>query len=87
MRFRAVPTAPAAAVADLTVRWKDGVRVDEADRLLQTISADVVGGPGSNGVWRLRVPPSLRALALARHGLPVCDGPAGDRGQGRFFIW
>ena len=38
-------------------------------------------------VWRLRMPPSLRALALARHGLPACDGPAGDCGQGRFFIW
>ncbi|MFS2056433.1 hypothetical protein ACEN8K_47520, partial [Variovorax sp. CT11-76] len=33
VRFRSVPTAPVAAAADLTVRWKDGVRVDEADHV------------------------------------------------------
>ncbi len=57
VRFRDVPAAPAPARADLVVRWKAGVRMDEADRLLQSISADVVGGPGDpggNGVWRLR---------------------------------
>ncbi len=68
VRFRNLPTVPAAASADLVVRWKDGVRVEEADRLLQAVSAEVVGGPGSNGVWRLRVPDvdkSLQVLAAS----------------------
>jgi hypothetical protein len=64
VRFRNLPTAPAAASADLVVRWKDGVRVDEADRLLQAVSAEVVGGPGGNGVWRLRVPDVEKSLQL-----------------------
>ncbi len=80
VRFRAVPTAPAAAGADLTVRWKDGVRVDEADRLLQAISADVVGGPGSNGVWRLRVPDVEKSLqVLAASPLVEAAGRASER--------
>lgn len=64
VRFRAVPTAPAAPAADIVVRWKDGVRMDEADRLLQSVAAEVVGGPGSNGVWRLRVPDAQKGLEV-----------------------
>ncbi len=64
VRFRTVPTAPAAPAADLVVRWKDGVRVDEADRLLQAVSAEVVGGPGGNGVWRLRLPDPQKGLEV-----------------------
>lgn len=80
VRFRSVPTAPVAAAADLTVRWKDGVRVDEADRLLQAISADVVGGPGSNGVWRLRVPDVEKSLqVLAASPLVEAAGRASER--------
>ncbi len=77
VRFRAVPTEPTPARADLIVRWKEGVRMDEADRLLQSISADVVGGPGGNGAWRLRVPEPVDALAvLAASPLVESAGPA-----------
>lgn len=86
VRFRAVPTAPAAAPAraDLVVRWKPGVRMDEADRLLQSISADVVGGPGGEGAWRLRVPEPVEALAvLAASPLVESAGPLGPAGEQR----
>jgi hypothetical protein len=80
VRFRDVPAAPAPTRADLVVRWKAGVRMDEADRLLQSISADVVGGPGDpggNGAWRLRVPEPVDALAvLAASPLVESAGPA-----------
>ncbi|WP_418132902.1 hypothetical protein ABL849_03400 [Variovorax sp. 375MFSha3.1] len=80
VRFRAVPTAPAPTRADLVVRWKPGVRMDEADRLLQSISADVVGGPGGDGAWRLRVPEPVEALAvLAASPLVESAGPASER--------
>ena len=80
VRFRAVPSAPAPVRADLVVRWKDGVRMDEADRLLQSISADVVGGPGGGGAWRLRVPEPVDALAvLADSPLVESAGPASER--------
>jgi hypothetical protein len=80
VRFRAVPTAPAPTRADLVVRWKSGVRMDEADRLLQSISADVVGGPGGDGAWRLRVPEPVEALAvLAASPLVESAGPAREQ--------
>jgi len=80
VRFRAVPAAPAPTRADLVVRWKAGVRMDEADRLLQSISADVVGGPGGDGAWRLRVPEPVEALAmLAASPLVESAGPAGEQ--------
>lgn len=80
VRFRAVPAAPAAAPANLVVRWKDGVRIDEADRLLQSVSAEVVGGPGTNGVWRLRVQDPVQGLAaLAASPLVQSAGPASER--------
>ncbi|WP_418130482.1 hypothetical protein [Variovorax sp. 278MFTsu5.1] len=80
VRFRAVPTAPAPTRADLVVRWKPGVRMEEADRLLQSISADVVGGPGGDGAWRLRVPEPVEALAvLAASPLVESAGPASER--------
>ncbi|WP_395319551.1 hypothetical protein [Variovorax sp. UC74_104] len=84
VRFRAVPAAPAPARADLMVRWKAGVRMDEADRLLQSISADVVGGPGGDGAWRLRVPEPVDALAvLAASPLVESAGPAQRAGEQR----
>ena len=83
VRFRTVPTAPdatASAPANLVVRWKDGVRMDEADRLLRTMSAEVVGGPGANGVWRLRVPDPIGGLSvLAASPLVESAGPASER--------
>ena len=80
VRYRAVPTAPVAARADLFVRWKDGVRMDEADRLLQSVSAEVVGGPGVSGTWRLRVQDPVEALAmLAASPLVESVGPASER--------
>jgi len=80
VRFRAVPAAPAAAPANLVVRWKDGVRIDEAGRLLQSISAEVVGGPGTQGAWRLRVSDPVQAQAvLAASPLVQSAGPATER--------
>ena len=80
VRFRAVPAAPSAAPANLVVRWKDGVRIDEAGRLLQSISAEVVGGPGSQGAWRLRVSDPVQAQAvLAASPLVQSAGPATER--------
>ncbi len=81
VRFRAVPSASesAPARADLVVRWKEGVRMDEADRLLQSISADVVGGPGG-GAWLLRVPEPVDALTvLAASPLVESAGPVSAR--------
>jgi hypothetical protein len=81
VRFRSVPTVPEAAPpANLVVRWKEGVRIDEADRLLQSVSAEVVGGPGSQGAWRLRVPDPAQAQAvLAASPLVQSASPATER--------
>lgn len=80
VRFRAAPAAPAPARADLFVRWKPGVRIEEADRLLQSISADVVSGPGGSSVWRLRVPEPVDALSmLASSPLVEAAGPATEQ--------
>ncbi|KIQ25557.1 hypothetical protein RT97_23895 [Variovorax paradoxus] len=83
VRFRNVPPAPdagAVAQANLVVRWKDGVRIDEADRLLRSMSAEVVGGPGTNGVWRLRVDDPVGGLSLlAASPLVETAGPASER--------
>jgi len=80
VRFRSVPTAPVAAQANLVVRWKDGVRIDEADRLLHTMSAEVVGGPGPNGVWRLRVADPVAGLSvLAASPLVASARPASEQ--------
>jgi hypothetical protein len=66
--------------ANLVVRWKDGVRIDEADRLLRTMSAEVVGGPGTNGVWRLHVDDPVGGLSLlAASPLVESAGPASER--------
>ncbi len=79
VRFRSVPTTPVAAQANLVVRWKEGVRIDEADRLLRTMSAEVVGGPGPNGVWRLRVADPVGGLSvLAASPLVASAGPASE---------
>lgn len=81
VRFRGVPTVPEAApAANLVVRWKDGVRVDEADRLLQAARAEVVGGPGPNGVWRLRAADPVGGLSmLAASPLVESAGPVSER--------
>ena len=57
---RLVPTAPASeparvAAADLVLRWKADVGLDEAVALLRTAGADVVGGPDADGLWRLHL--------------------------------
>lgn len=81
VRFRSVPTVPEAApAANLVVRWKDGVRIDEADRLLQAARAEVVGGPGPNGVWRLRAADPVGGLSmLAASPLVESAGPVSER--------
>lgn len=80
VRFRAVPAVPVATQANLVVRWKDGVRIDEAGRLLRSMPAEVVGGPDANGVWRLRAadPVGGRAV-LAASPLVESAGPVSGR--------
>jgi hypothetical protein len=79
VRFRSVPPA-AAARADLVVRWKPEARVEDTARLLQSMSAEVVGGPGADGSWRLRVADPVQGLAaLAASPLVASAGPAPER--------
>jgi len=57
VRFRSAPAQPAATVpADLVVRWKDGVGMAASEKLLRSVSAEVVGGPDAQGNWRIRLP-------------------------------
>ncbi|MET3442214.1 hypothetical protein ABIC94_002998 [Variovorax paradoxus] len=80
VRFRAVPAAPVATQANLVVRWKDDVRIDEVDRLLRSMPAEVVGGPGASGFWRLRAADPVGGLAvLAASPLVESAGPASER--------
>ncbi|QGW80580.1 hypothetical protein [Variovorax paradoxus] len=80
VRFRSAPPATAAAPADLVVRWKPEARVEDTNRLLQSISAEVVGGPGADGRWRLRVADPVQGLAaLAASPLVASAGPAPER--------
>lgn len=79
VRFRSAPP-PAAAPAQLVVRWKPDARAEDTARLLQSISANVVGGPGADGAWRLRVPDPVQGLAaLAASPLVASAGPAPER--------
>ncbi|RYZ11111.1 MAG: hypothetical protein EOO24_07290 [Comamonadaceae bacterium] len=56
VRFRSAPVgAGASAPVDLVLRFKPGVQLDEARRLLQAASAEVVGGPDPQGAWQLRL--------------------------------
>lgn len=57
---RLVPTAPAseparAAAADLALRWRADVGLDDAAALLRMAGAEVVGGPDADGSWRLHL--------------------------------
>ena len=80
VRFRSAPPAAAVAPADLVVRWKPEARVEDTTRLLQSISAEVVGGPGVDGRWRLRVADPVQGLAaLAASPLVASAGPAPER--------
>jgi hypothetical protein len=79
VRFRSAPP-PAAAPAQLVVRWKPDARAEDTARLLQSISANVVGGPGADGAWRLRVPDPVQSLAaLAASPLVASAGPSPER--------
>lgn len=56
VRFRSPPAAAgASAPVDLVLRFRPGVQLDEARRLLQAASAEVVGGPDPQGAWQLRL--------------------------------
>ena len=78
VRFRSAP--PAGAQAELVVRWKPEARAGDTARLLQSMSAEVVGGPGADGSWRLRVADPAQGLAvLAASPLVASAGPAPER--------
>ena len=65
VRFRSTPALPATVSApELLVRWKADVRMDETGALLQSIPAEVVGGPDAQGRWRLRLADPVGGLAL-----------------------
>ena len=79
VRFRSAPPA-AGAQAELVVRWKPEARAGDTARLLQSMSAEVVGGPGADGSWRLRVADPAQGLAaLAASPLVASAGPAPER--------
>lgn len=79
VRFRSAPPT-AATQTELVVRWKPDARAEDTARLLQSMSADVVGGPGADGTWRLRVPDPVQGLAaLAASPLVASAGPAPER--------
>lgn len=55
VRFRSVQgPVTSAAPAELSLRWKAGVRMDDANALLRSAGAELVGGPDAEGRWRLR---------------------------------
>lgn len=65
VRFRSTPTLPAVAAApELLVQWKPGVRLDETAPLLQSIPAELFGGPDAQGRWRVRLADPVGGLAL-----------------------
>ena len=83
MRFRSVPTVPAAAPAELLVQWKAGVDLDEAALALRAASAELVGGPDARGAWRLRATdPAAARASLAASPLVdtvrTADGSGGE---------
>ncbi|MDM0044951.1 hypothetical protein QTH91_10680 [Variovorax dokdonensis] len=66
VRFRGAPQLHGDPSADLVLQWKAGVRIEEAQRLLQTQQADIVAGPDARGMWFVRVPdPAAARAALA----------------------
>jgi hypothetical protein len=69
VKFRSAPAAAATPMpADLSLRWKAGVRMDEAQALLRSAGAEVMGGPDAQGSWRLRLSADAaqgRAVLLA----------------------
>jgi hypothetical protein len=72
VRFRNVPQLQGDPSADLALQWKPGVRVDEAQRLLQAQRADVVAGPDARGMWFVRVP-DLAAARAALSASPLVE--------------
>jgi len=56
VQFRSLPTDPAHPLsADVVLRWKADVGIDQANDLLRAAGAVVVGGPDAQGRWRLHL--------------------------------
>jgi hypothetical protein len=56
VQFRSLPADPAQPLsADLVLRWKADVGIDQANDLLRAAGAVVVGGPDAQGRWRLHL--------------------------------
>lgn len=76
VRFRGGPAAPAvvdaAPMADLSLRWKPGTGMADAQALLHAAGAEVVGGPDAQGQWRLRLADLARGQA-ALTASPLVD--------------
>ncbi|RZL65878.1 MAG: hypothetical protein EOP81_02575 [Variovorax sp.] len=65
VRFRSTPVVPAAVAApELLVQWQPGVRIEQTGALLQSIPAELVGGPDGQGRWRVRLADPVGGLAL-----------------------
>lgn len=77
VQIRSVSTAPAAVVpADVSLRWRAGVRLDDAQELLRQAGAEVVSGPDADGHWRLRLADAAEGRStLAASPLVESMGP------------
>ena len=65
VRFRSTPALPAATAApELLVQWRPGVRIEQTGALLQSIPAELVGGPDAQGRWRVRLADPVGGLGL-----------------------
>jgi len=77
LRFRGLPgAATEAPTADLALSFRPDVRMADAQRLLQSVQAEVVAGPDARGTWYLRVPDvTASRAALAASPLVGAVGP------------
>jgi len=77
LRFRGLPEAASdAPTADLALSFRPDVRMEDVQRLLQSLQAEVVAGPDARGTWYLRVPDvTASRAALAASPLVGAVGP------------
>ena len=65
VKFRSVQgQVTPATQADLSLRWKPGVAMDDANALLRSAGAEVVGGPDDTGRWQLRLDDAVQGMSV-----------------------
>ena len=74
VRFRSVQgPVTSTAPADLSLRWRAGVGMDDANALLRSAGAELVGGPDADGRWHLRIPANAAQGRAMLAGSPLVD--------------